>query len=44
MELILPIRKIKGAARQCYGDSDGVAWRERALNHRFLALWNFHNI
>ena len=37
MQLILPVtvpvKKIKGAARQCYGDGDGVVRSEQTFNH-----------
>ena len=32
LPITVPIKKIKGAARQRYGDGDVVAWCERALN------------
>ena len=28
----VPVKKIKGAAYQCYGDGDGIAWCEQTLN------------
>ena len=38
MQPILPItvsiKKIKGAARQCYGNGDGVIWCEQTLSVR----------
>ena len=31
VQLILPIKKIKGAARQCYGDGNGVVRCEQTV-------------
>ena len=27
----VPVKKIKSAARQCYGDGDGVVWYEQTF-------------
>ena len=32
LPVTLPIKKIKGAVSQCYGDRDGVVWCERTFD------------
>ena len=52
LPVTVPIKKIKGATRQRYGDGDGIAWCERALsncnyycgNHGQNFLKNFSEI
>ena len=33
LPVTVPVKKIKGAARQCYSDGDGVVWYEQTLNN-----------
>ena len=32
----MSVKKIKGAARQCYGDGDGVVWCEQTFRDIYL--------
>ena len=43
MQTILPVKKIKSAARQCYGDGDGVVpceqtFRDLQTSHLFIII------
>ena len=42
MQPILPVKKIKVATRQCYGDGDGVVRCEQALNGWFTLRLQQH--
>ena len=42
LPITVPVKKIKGATRQCYGDGDGVTWCEQALMVLFTC--NVQNI